>query len=186
MAAEAFRHRIPRPIRFLESDAIVWMENCIASRIMHIVRPQNAARLRHHVPSSHRYPIRAAVEYRLTGHDWYLKNGAGWTISLSSRSVLIESEASLPLGQRVDLWIEWPAKLENKVGLRLYIHGRTVSAAGTATEVEIVGYEFRTRLLPPQRAKEPSNRRDRLKLPRLWLCPAPSGSQRPRKQIDRV
>ena len=133
------------------------MENCIASRIMHIVRPQNAARLRHHVPSSHRYPIRAAVEYRLTGHDWYLKNGAGWTISLSSRSVLIESETGLPLNRRVDLWIEWPVSLDNKAGLRLHIDGRTVNAAGTATEVEILAYEFRTRALPPRRTNQTSD-----------------------------
>jgi hypothetical protein len=121
---------------------------------MYIVRPPKATRHRYHGLSSHRYPIRAAIEYRLIGHDRFLRTGSGWTVFLSSRSVCINSETSLPLDRRVDLWIEWPARLENKVGLRLRIDGRTVSSAGTATEVEILGYEFRTSALPPQRINE--------------------------------
>jgi hypothetical protein len=117
---------------------------------MYIVRPPKAIRLRNHAPSNHRYPIRTALEYHLIGYDGILKAGTGRTILLSSRSVLIESETDLPLNRRVDLWIEWPARLENKVGLRLHIAGRTVGAAGTATEVEILGYEFRTRSTVPK------------------------------------
>jgi hypothetical protein len=123
---------------------------------MYIVRPPKAIRSRHHAPSSHRYPIRAALEYQLIGYDWILRAGTGQTILLSSRTVLIESEIGLPLNRRVELWIEWPAQLENKVGLKLHIAGRTVGAAGTATEVEILGYEFRTRSTVPkdQRGKQ--------------------------------
>jgi hypothetical protein len=164
--AAATQHRICRAFTFSNRDAIVWIENCISIRIMYIVRPRNAARLRHHGPSIHRYPIRAAVAYRLIGRDRFLKTGIGWTISLSSRSVLVESETGLPLDRRVDLWIEWPARLENKVGLRLHIEGRTVSAADTATEVEILGYEFRTCARPPQRINEVPVRDDRVRLAR--------------------
>lgn len=45
-------------------------------------------------------------------------------------------------------------RLENMVGLSLRIDGRTVSSAGTATEVEILGYEFRASALPPPRINE--------------------------------
>lgn len=144
--------QLPRRIRFLESAGFVWIENCISSCIMYIVRPSKAARLRHHGRSSHPYPIRTAVAYRVIGRDRFSKSGTGWTILLSSRSVLIESETSLPLERRVDLWIEWPARLENKIGLRLHIYGRTVSVAGTATEIEILAYEFHTCALAPGRA----------------------------------
>jgi hypothetical protein len=132
---------------------------------MYIVRPPKAARVRYRGPSTHRYPIRAAVAYRLIGHDRFLKTGIGWTISLSSRSVSIESETTLPVDRRVDLWIEWPARLENNVGLRLHIDGRTVNVLGTATEVEILAYEFRTCPLSPQRINE-AHGGDRLRLQR--------------------
>jgi hypothetical protein len=131
---------------------------------MYSVRSPKAAGLRHHGRSSHRYPIRAAVEYRLIGHDCVLKAGTGWTMSLSSRSVLIESD-SLPLNRRVDLWIEWPVMLQDKAGLRLHIDGRTVNAAGTATEIEILAYEFRTCALQPQGIDETCNSGGRLKFP---------------------
>lgn len=127
---------------------------------MYTVRPSK----RHHGPSSHPYPIRAAVTFRIIGRDRFLKSGNGWTTVVSSRSVLIESETSLPLGRRVDLWIEWPARLENRIGLRLHIDGRTVSVAGTASEIEILGYEFRTCALAPRRVSEVPVRDDRLTL----------------------
>jgi hypothetical protein len=160
-------------------------------QIMYSVRPPKATRLRHYAPSSQRYPIRSAVEYRLIGHDRFLQTGAGWTILLSSRSVLIESETGLPLNRRVDLWIEWPVSLDNKAGLRLHIDGRTVNAAGTATEVEILAYEFRTCALVPQRLNEARNSGTRLKLHRPWLFPVPSSpnfflNPRPPRQIDRA
>ena len=132
---------------------------------MYIVRPPTAASVRYRRPSTHRYPIRAAVAYRLIGHDRFLKTGIGWTISLSSRSVSIESETSLPVDRRVDLWIEWPARLENNVRLRLHIDGRTVNVPGTATEVEIIAYEFRTCALAPQKINE-AHGGDRLKFQR--------------------
>ena len=131
---------------------------------MYTVRPSKAARLRRHGSSSHPYPIRTAVTYRIIGRDRLLKSGTGWTILVSSRSVLIESETSLPLERRVDLWIEWPARLENKIGLRLHIDGRTVSVAGTASEIKILGYEFRTCALAPRRVNEVRFCDDRLKL----------------------
>jgi hypothetical protein len=153
---------------------------------MYSVRSPKATRFRHHGRSGHRYPIRAAVEYRLIGHDGVLKAGTGWTMSLSSRSVLIESEAGLPLNRRVDLWIEWPVRLQNKVGLRLHIEGRTVNVAGTATEVEILAYEFRTCAAQPQGINETRNSGGLLKLPRPELCPVPSRPPRPTRPIDRA
>jgi hypothetical protein len=95
-----------------------------------------------------------------------LKSGTGWTISLSSCSILIESENSLALERRVDLWIEWPVRLENKIDLRLHIDGRTVSAAGTTIDVEILGYEFHTSARAPQGFTSGAAVATYLKLPR--------------------
>jgi hypothetical protein len=42
------------------------------------------------------------------------------------------------------------ARLENEIGLKLHIDGRTVGAAGATTDIEIPGYEFRTSALTPK------------------------------------
>ena len=151
---------------------------------MYSVRPLKTTRYRQYEPFC--YPIRAALEYRMIGHDRFLKTGTGWTTLFSSRSVLIESEAGLPLDKRVGLWIEWPVRLENEIGLRLHIEGRTVNAAGTATEVEILGYEFRTCARPPQRINEARNVGSSLKLPQPVLRRVPPGSPRPTRPINRA
>lgn len=56
--------------------------------------------------------------------------------------------------------------VENKIDLRLHIDGRTVSAAGTTTDVEILGYEFRTSALAPQGLTSGAAVATCLKLPR--------------------
>jgi len=127
-----------------------------AAMTINFPRPK-AVRLRHQVASHHRYPIRAALEYRLMGKDWILRAGTGWTICCSSRRVFIECETNLPLDRRVELSIEWPVRLENNVCLKLHIIGCTVSLVGATTEVEILAYEFRTRALPPRRINQTNN-----------------------------
>lgn len=45
----------------------------------------------------------------------------------------------------VEIFIEWPAQLENAVALQLYVRGRTVRSQDHLIILEIQRYEFRTR-----------------------------------------
>ena len=91
------------------------------------------------------YPISVDLEYRLFANGRVLITGTGRTVCLSRRCVWFESEKTLPVGVLVDLAVTWPALLENKIGLKLRIYGRTVSSPDQCTVVQILRHQFRTR-----------------------------------------
>jgi hypothetical protein len=73
-----------------------------------------------------------------------VKTGHGRTVQLSSDRVLFESGDDLPHESTVELSIAWPARLNDTVGLQLWIQGRTVRSQNSCTAVEIERHEFRT------------------------------------------
>ena len=105
-------------------------------------------KLRSRHESGRRYPICAHVEYQLPESHGVLSSGVGRTIYLSSGSMQIETEHGLPLGGMVELAVTWPARLDNRVRLKLQIMGRTVGVEGGCTTIKIARYEFRTRASP--------------------------------------
>ncbi len=96
------------------------------------------------------------LEYKLLDGKKVLKTGVGRTLNLSSSGILFESQEALPTGTSIRLAIEWPARLDNRVGLTLCVMGRTVRSAGTCTAVEILSHEFRTRAIPIPASAQPA------------------------------
>jgi hypothetical protein len=94
--------------------------------------------------SSRRYPINTALEYRFV-----LKRktvtGTGETVNLSGDGVLFQTANPLPSGVLIELSIAWPARLDNLIGLKLYVIGKTVRTDGSFTAVMFRSHEFRTR-----------------------------------------
>src|SRR5581483_10018458 len=74
-----------------------------------------------------------------------IKTGRGRTVRLSSTRVELECADYLPEQSKVEIFIVWPARLDNCVGLKLCIAGVTVPARDNSIVVEIQRYEFRTR-----------------------------------------
>lgn len=91
------------------------------------------------------YPLMIDLEYRSVAPGGVVKAGRGRTVRISSTCLQMECADSLPEQSKVELSIDWPARLDNGVGLKLWAVGRTVSAPGYTTLVEIQRYEFRTR-----------------------------------------
>jgi hypothetical protein len=90
------------------------------------------------------YPISIDLECRLASRGM-VKTGRGRTVRLSSASVQFVSGDYLPPESTVEIFIPWPAQLENAVALQLYVRGRTVRSQDPLITVEIQRYEFRTR-----------------------------------------
>jgi|SRR5579872_406406 len=99
-------------------------------------------------PTDSSYPIGADVEYRVMQRNEVLASGTGRTRAISSSRVMFECEPGLRAGLLVELAVRWPVKLENGVGMTLNIIGRTVSATGNCTAVDILRHEFRTEAPP--------------------------------------
>ena len=107
--------------------------------------PTQATRPRNQHYLKHSYPICLDLLYRLLQGDRVVTSGTGRTTHVSSSRVLFTSERGLPAGELIELAVTWPVRLGSKVGLNLYLVGRTVGTEDNHTVVDISHYEFRTR-----------------------------------------
>ena len=94
--------------------------------------------------SHSRFPLHLPLQY------WFAEGrtvvpGHGRTVNISSSGILFRSDAGLAAGREIEISIEWPAPLDDAVGLRLRITGRTVRRQDDCTAVILGRYEFRTR-----------------------------------------
>jgi hypothetical protein len=85
------------------------------------------------------------VRYRRVKGKRILAVGVGNTVEVSSNQIRFTTQWPLLPGDRVQLAVDWPVKLDNSVLMKLEIYGCVVeSESGTAT-MEIARYDLRTR-----------------------------------------
>jgi hypothetical protein len=72
-------------------------------------------------------------------------SGTGKTLNIGSSGVLFTTEEKLPLGQSVELSVNWPAMLDGTCPLKFVAVGRVVRSEAQMAAVRIERYEFRTR-----------------------------------------
>ena len=93
--------------------------------------------------SDRRYPIHADLQYSLRRYRFSMV-GKGKTVNVSSHGVLFESDAILPPNMAIQLRIDWPARLNDQVRLRLHADGRVVRVEDKNIAVEVSQYSFHT------------------------------------------
>jgi PilZ domain len=98
--------------------------------------------------SNDRYPVAADVAYKLMGDGRIL---TGRSVNMSSKRLLIATEAALPPGVLIEVQIDWPARLDDCVCLSLHVRGRTLRCNGNHTAIAIAGYEFPDTTISPSR-----------------------------------
>jgi c-di-GMP-binding flagellar brake protein YcgR len=94
-----------------------------------------------------RFPLSEEVRYSVTHHKSLAVQGAGKTLNASSGGILFTTEGALPMGQRVELFVNWPARLGGACPLQLIVIGRVVRTDGGQAAVRIERYQFKTRRL---------------------------------------
>jgi DNA-binding NarL/FixJ family response regulator len=97
-----------------------------------------------------RFPCRLAVSYQALEHPFLSGVATSETLNISSKGLLFATEEPLQAGQLLQVSVDWPARLENQVPLKLVAEGRIVRNANGQAAMHIDKYEFRTR-----RAKVP-------------------------------
>jgi hypothetical protein len=95
--------------------------------------------------SSVRYPLNLEVRYSVAGRRGALETGSGHTIDMSSSGLSFTADKPLPIGQGLDLSIDWPARLDGDVQIQLIVSGVVVRSSGAVTAIRIERHEFRTR-----------------------------------------
>jgi DNA-binding NarL/FixJ family response regulator len=94
---------------------------------------------------SARFPCRLAVTYQSLEHPIISGHGSSETLNISSKGLLFTSNEQFRTGQLIQVSLDWPARLENQVPLKLVAEGRIVRNADGQTAMTIEKYEFRTR-----------------------------------------
>jgi CheY-like chemotaxis protein len=95
-----------------------------------------------------RFPIPLGITYQTLEHPILAGQGTSETLNISSKGILFASSEQFSQGQLVQVSIDWPARLENQIPLKLVAEGRVVRNANGQTAMTIEKYEFRTRRAP--------------------------------------
>ena len=93
---------------------------------------------------SDRFPIEREVRFKVLNKRGGEETGEGKTLNISSSGILFTSEQMLLPGRRLEVAINWPVQLNNKVSLKLVARGRVVRFEEGRAAIEIQQYEFRT------------------------------------------
>jgi hypothetical protein len=99
-----------------------------------------------------RFPCRLAVSYQALEHPFFSGVATSETLNISSKGLLFATEEALQPGQLLQVSVDWPARLENQVPLKLVAEGRIVRNLNGLAAMRIDKYEFRTRRVKPQNA----------------------------------
>ena len=94
--------------------------------------------------SSGRFPIHQEVIYTLLEGKARSEAGAGKTVDMSSGGILFTTSESLHPGKRLELAVNWPARLDGTCRLKLVAMGRIVRSEVDRAAIAIEHYEFRT------------------------------------------
>jgi hypothetical protein len=93
-----------------------------------------------------RFPLRLAIRCRGIGPFQSLDPiTLGESLNVSSKGLLFSSSHVFLPGQVIEVFIEWPILLENRIRLTLVAEGIVVRSAGTHTAVSVKKYQFKTR-----------------------------------------
>jgi hypothetical protein len=99
-----------------------------------------------------RYPIQVELEYAIVRGRRALRTGDGHLVNISRGGLLFQCDQAIPVGNRIELDVEWPARGAKMV---LHVAGQTVRSQGVCTAVKILRNSFRTLHGDAERGKRP-------------------------------
>jgi hypothetical protein len=110
----------------------------------------NAVPMQHPPERRHsvRFPIEQEIYCRALSKRRRNVIGSGRTLNISSCGVLFTSDRNFRWGERLELSISWPVRLENKLPLKLVAKGRVVRLEPGRAAIRIEAYEFQLTGVP--------------------------------------
>jgi hypothetical protein len=89
-----------------------------------------------------RFPLRLKLSFSALTRP--ICSGDGETLYISSKELLFSAKQSFAGGQRLQVSLEWPVRLEN-IPLRLVVSGQILRSGDSQSTMTIDKYEFRIR-----------------------------------------
>jgi CheY-like chemotaxis protein len=113
-----------------------------------------------------RFDCHLAVSYQSLEKPFLSGQGTSETLNISSKGVLFRANEALEPGQLIQVSVDWPARLENQIPLKLVAEGRIVRNVKGVAAMTIEKYEFRTRRTPaPANTQKPAASADGKTIP---------------------
>jgi hypothetical protein len=92
-----------------------------------------------------RYRIQLKLHWRLTGRKKsVLDEDVGRTLDVSSGGIYFQTSRPLPVGESLQVSIDWPVMLHNITPLQVVVTGTIFRSTREYTAVQILQHEFRT------------------------------------------
>jgi hypothetical protein len=98
-------------------------------------------------PAAREFPLALEMQYHSLGGPAEKVRGEGRTIWMSSREIIFESPETLPAGTELEILVAWPALLDDRIGLQLWIRASVLRNLSHGVTAGIRRYQFRTRAL---------------------------------------
>ena len=95
--------------------------------------------------ASIRYPLTLELRYSVFGRREPKETGMGRLIDLSSSGLRFTGQGPLEPGQKLEVAINWPVLLDERVQLQLVATGVVAWSTGTEVAMRIQRHEYRTR-----------------------------------------
>ncbi len=92
-----------------------------------------------------RFPCRLAITWRTLEQPMKSGELVSESVNIGSKGILFATQEIFEPGQLLEVSLDWPARLENEVPLKLVAEGRVLRNAGGQAAMSIERYEFRTR-----------------------------------------
>jgi DNA-binding NarL/FixJ family response regulator len=102
-----------------------------------------------------RFDCHLAVSYQTMEKPFLSGEGTSETLNISSKGMLFKADQALEAGQLLQVSVDWPARLENQIPLKLVAEGRVVRNLSGVAAMTIEKYEFRTRRAKPPVVNKP-------------------------------
>ncbi|MCC6393932.1 MAG: PilZ domain-containing protein [Bryobacterales bacterium] len=90
-----------------------------------------------------RFPLQFPLSCRSLGRARKLVEGT--TLNFSRRGLLFAADDPPGPGEKVEVSVDWPTKIDGVCPLKLVLQGRVVRSWGRYAAVRFMRYEFRTR-----------------------------------------
>ena len=94
-----------------------------------------------------RYPLRLKLTFSAVTPPICL--GDGETLQISSKELLFTTNESFDPGQSLQVSLDWPALLDNRIPLRLVVSGQILQSGDGQATMTIEKYQFRIRGIEP-------------------------------------
>jgi len=89
------------------------------------------------------YPIQIEIEYKVLDSTSGPVAGHGLTVGMSREEICFQLGAPVDDGAVVEVWVDWPARLESGVALQFYAQGEVRVTDNGRAALKILRHDFR-------------------------------------------